>query len=120
MRIKRFTATAVLAIGVTVFTATGVAGADPSVEGPNPDVGQSISIPVEDAPPPAAGTVDDPDVTMHQCNAILGALTGGLIGGTFSALPGALIGAGIGALIGWSLLYPPGPPLACWQPPAPN
>ncbi|MFJ4654097.1 hypothetical protein ACIP5Y_22760 [Nocardia sp. NPDC088792] len=105
MKINRFTAAAVLAIGLTATT-VGVAGAEPLDLTPEP--GPSVTAPV-----------DDPDTTMHQCNAIIGALAGGLIGGTFSALPGALIGAGIGALIGWSLLYPPGPPLACWQPPPP-
>lgn len=104
MKIKRLTATAVLAIGLTAAT-VGVAGAEPLDLEPGPA---------------ATAPVDDPDVTLHQCNAILGALVGGVIGGTASALPGALIGAGIGALIGWSLLYPPGPPLACWTPPPPS
>ncbi|WP_330181534.1 hypothetical protein OHB26_34995 [Nocardia sp. NBC_01503] len=106
MTINRFTATAVLAIGATVLTG-GIAAAEPEV-----DPGPGIS--VQQADP-----VEDPDATMHQCNALLGALVGAAIGGTGSALPGALIGAAIGAAIGWSLLYPPGPPLACWQP-APN
>lgn len=106
MKIKRFAATAVLAIGVTAFT-TGVAGAIPLDEPAPP--GPAVTAPIE-----------EPDATMHQCNALIGALVGGVIGGTASALPGALIGAAIGAAIGWSLLYPPGPPLACWQPtPAP-
>ncbi|MEC3952672.1 hypothetical protein VMT65_06485 [Nocardia sp. CDC153] len=100
-----------LAVGITALSA-GVAAADQ---------GQPAGIDVDPAPsataPAAPQQVEDPDITMHQCNAILGALTGGLIGGTLSALPGAAIGAGLGALIGWSLLYPPGPPLACWQPP---
>lgn len=110
MRIKRFVATAVLSIGAMV-AALGVAGAEPVELDPAP----AITAPVDNPAP----VEEDPQVPMHQCNALLGALVGGVIGGTASALPGALIGAGIGALIGWSLLYPPGPPLACWQPPAP-
>ncbi|MBL1076811.1 hypothetical protein JK358_20655 [Nocardia sp. 2] len=83
----------------------GVAGAQQADEPLNVDPAPAVVTPVE-----------DPDVTMHQCNALLGALVGGVIGGTASALPGALIGAAIGAAIGWTLLYPPGPPLACWEP----
>lgn len=108
MRIKRFVATAVLSVAAMVTT-VGIAGAEPVEVEPAPP---AVSAPVDD-PAPA----EDPNVPMHQCNALLGALVGGVIGGTLSALPGAAIGAGIGALIGWSLLYPPGPPLACWQPP---
>ncbi|QLY29245.1 hypothetical protein [Nocardia huaxiensis] len=86
----------------------GIAGAQPLESPPQADPGISV---VADPQP-----VEDPDTTMHQCNALIGALVGAAIGGTGSALPGALIGAAIGAAIGWSLLYPPGPPLACWQP----
>ncbi|APA96859.1 hypothetical protein [Nocardia seriolae] len=100
---KRLVAATVLAVAATVGTA-GLAYADP--------------LDLEPAPA-ATAPVDDPDVVMHQCNAIIGALVGGLIGGTLSALPGAAIGAGIGALVGWSQLTPPGPPLACWNPPPP-
>ncbi|MFI1919194.1 hypothetical protein [Nocardia sp. NPDC020380] len=95
-----------LAIGLTAAT-IGVASAEPLDLQPEPS-------------PSVTAPVDDPDTTMHQCNALIGALVGGLIGGTFSALPGALIGAGIGALVGWTQLYPPGPPLACWNPNPPQ
>ncbi|WP_157514358.1 hypothetical protein [Nocardia concava] len=106
MSVKRSTATALLAVAASTLIAAGTANADPLEVDPAPSV----------TAPDTSQPVDDPDVTMHQCNAILGALVGGVIGGTLSAFPGAAIGAGIGALIGWSLLYPPGPPLACWQP----
>ncbi|AYF76381.1 hypothetical protein D7D52_23995 [Nocardia yunnanensis] len=86
----------------------GVAYADPLDVEPAPSVTA-----------PNTAPVDDPDVVMHQCNAIIGALVGGVIGGSLSAFPGAAIGAGIGALVGWSQLTPPGPPLACWTPTPP-
>ncbi|MFE3192674.1 hypothetical protein ACFXHA_26945 [Nocardia sp. NPDC059240] len=105
MKVKGLTATIAMAITATAITA-GVAFAEP--------------LDVQPAPVPSATQpVDDPDVVMHQCNAIIGALVGGLIGGTLSAFPGAAIGAGIGALVGWSQLTPPGPPLACWTPAPP-
>ncbi|WP_405492108.1 hypothetical protein [Nocardia sp. NBC_00511] len=112
MKINRFTATAVLAIGATALSA-GTAGADPATTDDPPGI--TVEQSPEAATPPATN-VDDPDVSMHQCNALLGALVGAAIGGSGSALPGALIGAAIGAAIGWTLLYPPGPPLACWNP----
>ncbi|UGT39243.1 hypothetical protein LTV02_24550 [Nocardia yamanashiensis] len=103
MKIKRFTAAAVLAFSATVLTA-GVVGAEPVAVEPAPPVTEPVYDPA----------IDDP--VMHQCNAIIGALVGGVIGGSLSAVPGAAIGAAIGAAVGWSLLYPPGPPLACWRP----
>lgn len=119
MRIRRFTASAVLALGATVLT-VGTAVADPAQSDPGPGI--AVQVDEVSPTPPAADTnvqpVDDFDV-MRQCNAILGALVGGVIGGSGSALPGALIGAGIGALIGWTLITPPGPPLGCWQPAPP-
>jgi hypothetical protein len=52
---------------------------------------------------------------LHQRNAAVG----GIIGGAIFALPGMLIGAALGAGIGWTLPYPPAPPLDCWHPPGP-
>ncbi|GAB2509783.1 hypothetical protein [Nocardia heshunensis] len=108
MNVKRLTATTVMAFAATVITA-GSGFADPLDLQPAPPA-PAVTTPDTNQP------VDDPDVVMHQCNAILGALVGGVIGGTLSAFPGAAIGAAIGALVGWSQLTPPGPPLACWNP----
>ncbi|MGW4350482.1 hypothetical protein ACWELJ_00170 [Nocardia sp. NPDC004582] len=99
----------------------GTAMADPAQSDPGPGI--TVQVDEVSPTPPAADTgaqpVDDPDLTMHQCNAVIGALIGGVIGGAGSALIGAGIGAAIGAAIGWSLLTPPGPPLGCWQPAPP-
>lgn len=87
MRIRRFTATAVLAVGATVMT-VGTAMADPAQSDPGPGI--TVQVDEVSPTPPAADTgaqpVDDPDLTMHQCNAVIGALIGGVIGGAGSAL----------------------------------
>ncbi|MFC9995375.1 hypothetical protein [Nocardia sp. NPDC127526] len=115
MRIKRFTATAVLAIGA-VFLTVGVAGADSDGLPVTDPSGVAIQ---ENTAPPGADPVDaaEQELITRQCNALIGALVGGVIGGTGSALPGALIGAAIGAAVGYTMTYPPGPPLGCWQVP---
>ncbi|MEC3916805.1 hypothetical protein [Nocardia sp. CDC160] len=110
MGIKRFTAIAVLAIATTL-SAVGTASAE-SISTPTKQDG----VPLTSDPTPPTSVDADPNLSIRECNGLIGALIGAMVMGSGSAFPGALLGAGIGYGIGWQVTNPPDPSLGCGQP----